>query len=393
MSTKAKSTSKSENSYESTVQASEFDATKFRINPVTPRKTIPGQKDTTPFWNAFPSYDYSKKGKKSSTSKVEGNWATPIIVTGPITLSKFGGFSTPDGSAYKMNENAVQNLSVPLLDEDEGGSELRDSVFIPLNEYLIKKINTDGNKDGFISKTNTDGKDPEPIKALNYESCLKTYIPGKNADNADTLDETTEGAFKHIKLKLRTEYDPEADPSKEKKITTIVYINDEDGNPKSQPEKADCMEDMRRLVPRGSIVRLAIGFNKMSIDKNVDKFKQRPCRLTAVVRQIYVVKAGEQSMSQDLTKFVFGKPSKPDSDEDDKSEDEKDDKSVASEKSEEVPKQTAKSSKVTKKVETEEEDEDEDEEESEEEETEEEEEEVPPPKKGGKTAAKPVKKK
>jgi hypothetical protein len=297
----------------SSITPEQFDVTKIKVPVIREAVVAKGQKESLQM-NAWLEYNYPKKKGKNDSFKVDGTGEKLVILTGPIKLSK-GGLATIDGN-YRKDENSCQNISLPLLDDDVGGVELRDKVLMQLDNYFDKKINQEKNKD-FVMKMSTDGKSPEAIKLLKFTKCVKTYVPGGKDDDSDETGVPIEGSFKRFKAKLNTKFVKDADLTKERELTTRVFTNDDDGN--VQQEDVTCMEDMRKFVTWNSVVRVAIEFTKLWVNRNA-KDKVRECSISAKILQIYVVEKGKSTMKHELS-FVFGgaaAPTKHSSDESDK---------------------------------------------------------------------------
>lgn len=311
------------------VKAKDFDVSRYSIAPFEDNEKT---KDNYQF-TGFPKYSYGKNGNKSRGDKM-------VVVTGPIKLSK-GGIPKVDGK-FRTSDNQCMYMWVPLMENDPGAVELYDKVLKPLDDYNTKRIVTEKNKD-YLSKIDASKKETF-WKNLKYLPIVKEFTPGEGDEDADDGDDGEADAddgknkkeasesYKRFKVRIDTgKWDPKASKDAPKTVATRVYINDEKGNAKMDPEHVTTLEDMRELVTWNSTVRLVLDFSKFWVMKTVED-GVRKCSITVKLLQVYVVERSEytKSASNVLGMSVFGDSS--DGDSESNSDDDENDKADKADK-------------------------------------------------------------
>jgi hypothetical protein len=330
----------------SKVQASDFNVENYKVDPI---KESPDFKNAAQY-TAFPRYKYDKqevkKGKKGDNEKADGEsgkYERLIILTKPIKMVK-GGFPKLDGQ-WRKSENDCQYFWLPLEGSD-GATELLEKVLVPLDEYNTKKIMTEKNKSGFISKVNGKTNKVSAMKNLKYLACHKLSPKPKDGDDdndasdddddEDDKKKSSKGGkvgerYKRIKVRLHTLYVKDADPTEERKIRTKVYVNDKSGSPKNKPENFKGMSDLRKLFEWNCEAQFALEFNKFWVMKTAaDGEEVYKCSISVKCLQMYICKRPEISRSVGLGGVgIFGvvpKQLEDGSDSDSDSDDQKDSK-------------------------------------------------------------------
>lgn len=329
---KSESTSKSEQESQSvlkSVSVNDFDIRNYKIDPIKENKEF----KESPQLNGFPRYKYPVSKKSSDSSKAEDGYDRFILVTDPILMSK-GGLPKLDGK-WRKTENDCLYFWLPLLMTDENAAALYNKVLNPLDEYNTKKIVKEKNKE-FITRVDSKGKTTS-IKNLKYINCAKlSPKPQKGededaSDNEDDDDTKSSDRYMRIKVRLHTKYNKEAKQSDDKTVDTLVFINDKNGDPKTEPEKVKSMEDLRKLFEWNCEAQFVLEFNKFWVMKAEDSDGVKKCSLSLKCLQMYISKRPEISRSAGLGGIgIFGgkcasakKQLKDDSDSGSGSEDEK----------------------------------------------------------------------
>ena len=328
-----------------TIKAEDFDLSKYQLSAIFEPKDAKGDSAQ---WFAFPKYEFpAKKGKGNKVE--QANMGRCIIVTKPIKMSK-GGIPKTD-EKWRPTDNDCMYFWLPYDKDDEGSKELFEKVLIPLDEYHLQKLETEGNKE-FLYKDDKGKK--SSIKKIKYVSSVRDAVVADDDDKADD-DEDNEKSekaekkenYKRIKVRLDTVFENTKDnkekkgnPAADRKIKTRFFLMDEDGNPNEEPEPITTLAEARKLLTYNSVVRFALDINKVWVKKTGDQKLNgaKECSYTVKCLQVMIVERSTNQTGSQLVRNVFGNfgqskkvaAEKSDSEEDDKkSEDNKseDDKS------------------------------------------------------------------
>jgi hypothetical protein len=314
-----------------TIQAEDVNIKKnFSIGPV-----LDSDEDVTQNV-AFPRYKYPplKKGGEPDVNRF-------IVVTKPMHMLQ-GGIPKIH-EKWRPTDDKCMYFWLPHIPEDEGSNELFTNVFNPLDEFL-KENATSKDKDGkpFIHKI-VKGV-PKGLGKLHYSAGVKKFIPGKSDDDDgesdDGKDKTTSQEYNRIKVRFALVYD-KAKKGKQsaQKIKTRLYLNNDDGTPRDEPEPADTLAEFRKHFVWKSKVQFVLEINKFWIKKDGDQKLdgKKECSWTVKCLQLLVLEK-PATMGASLSRSVFGnygvkKQIKNDSDDED--DDDDDNKSTKSDESEE----------------------------------------------------------
>jgi len=296
------SNTSTDNSDLPTILAEDFTIEKYSVDAIFEPKDAKGGNATEGAqWFAFPKYEFPEK--KGKGNKVEPNLSRCIVVTKPIKMSAGG---IPDrGEKYRTTDNECLYFWLKYDKEDEGSKELFENVLIPIDEYHIKKLETEGNTDFLYRK---DGDKKNMIKKVKYVPAVRNAF----ADVDD--EETTNGKekkenYQRIKVRLDTVFDSTQDKDATKKIKTRFFLTDEEGNPKSEQEPATTITEARKLLTYGCTARFALEINKVWVKRNADAKlgNMRECSYTMKCLQAMITERSKGTAVQALANNVFAK--------------------------------------------------------------------------------------
>lgn len=314
----------------------------------------------------FPRYKYPTKQKGSN---VENYGERCIVITKPMVLEK-GGIPSRN-EKWRPTDAECLYIAVPWIPEDEGSNELFTKVLEPTDDKLDKEINEKENKDNFAYKLDKD-KSKIGLKKLKYRRLVTEVDPNFNAhddDDDENKNESDSGKkkWKRVKVKIATVWDEKAKVDDPKKIKTKVFLKDAHGNPKSEPENIESLDDLRELCPWKCTVQFALEFSKFWVMRAPDDDKKKRCGLQVKCIQMFILDRPTKQGTASLGVNVFGgkkkednvndaKDNNSDDSDNDKSDNDSDNKSDDSDKKEtkkedkkEVKKETKKDKKETKK--------------------------------------------
>lgn len=262
------------------VNACDFSVKKYSLSPIIEPKNA---NDKSPQVNAFPRYSYTKDAKEPG--KV-------VFVTKSIKITRGG--IPPIDENYRPSENDCMYFWLPLDDDDEGGSELRKMVMDPLDEYHAEKH--DGKKIAYENEAKP------PIGPLAFGKCVQEYTP----ENGGPMT-------RRIKVRLMTEYNDKGKGKgksldAEQKIITRVFINDENGDVKEDPENIKSMADLRKVFTWNCTAQFALIINKFWVMKSKDnKTKTHACGLSVKCVQMHISHIPESGKAKlTMSVGVFG---------------------------------------------------------------------------------------
>ena len=288
-----KSTKSESNSSENlaNVKVDDFDIKNYKLDPIS--DAIEGAQDIS-----FPRYNYT------SGEDEDGKFERFCVVTDVIEIKK-GGIPKIDPK-YRPTENDCLYFWLNL-DQCEGGKKFMSNVLEPVDKLHDKKINKDSNKD-FVVKLNKKTGKLVPVKDLKYLPCIKEFDPSKFKDEDDDTDEVKDASkiYKRTKISIATKYDKAAKPDDPREIKTLVYANDEDGDPMGEPLTVKTMEQIREYFPWGCKAQFCLEFNKFWIRKPEDGVKK--CALSIKCLSMYIVEkpSVSKSTANVLGLSVFG---------------------------------------------------------------------------------------
>jgi len=275
------------------VNACDFKTEYFYLDTI---RDGPEQKDQ-PQYTGFPRYRYTNEDKS-----VDKKGERCIIITDEISMEK-GGIPSLD-EKYRKTDNDCMYFWLPLLETDEGAQDLDKNCFVPLDEYFVTKINTDGNKD-FVETFNTQTKVKAPIKKLKYISFVKKT--GEDEDDDDDAEKSSsKESYRRVKVKLFTHYDKNRKKDDPMRIKTTVRNIDSNGEPNEVPEEINCLDDMRRLFPWKCKAKFALEINKFWASRNTDDSGKRKCSIVVkCIEMVITERPSSNKARTTLSKSVF----------------------------------------------------------------------------------------
>lgn len=213
----------------------------------------------------LPQYDYGN-GKNSC-----------IFLTSPIKI-RYGGI--PKIDEHRLTDNNCLFFWLNL-DQCEGGKDLRDTVFRPIDKLADKKINKEGNKDFIVRQVETGEK--IPLKKLRYFPVIKISNPDYKI------------VYERVKVNLDIPFIEGIDLNAPRKIKTAVFLPVDMTKPvnervfKKKPEVITCLDDIRKIFYRGCLVQFTLQINKMWVHKKTLSKGERECGITIKCLQMFIL--------------------------------------------------------------------------------------------------------
>jgi hypothetical protein len=268
------------------LNTSDFNPKYFSIDPIKPAK------DVTQY-TTFCRYDYQKiKSIRGFSDKAEGTNTKDrcIILTKPIEIKRGGIPSHHEKWRPTPNDRMYFWLN---LDQDEGGIDLCEKVFEPLDALCHTKIMEEGNKSGFISKGI--GSDIKPETKLNFVSGVKMSMAADDDDTNLTLPQ-----YKRIKVKLSTVYNPDAAKDDPQKIKTKVFVD-------SDEITINSLDDVIEQFGWTCKVELLLEINKVWVMKSAGP-NGRNCGYAVKCLAMHIVEkcTKKQSTQSQINLSMFG---------------------------------------------------------------------------------------
>ena len=272
------------------ISTADFNIKKLSLEPIT--ETADQMKES-PQFNAYVRYDYGTDGKKKvdDNGKPENTNNRCVVVTLPIEIKKGG---IPRLDQWRLTDNDCMNFFLNL-DQDEGGKDLRDKVFGPLDTLCQKKINKDGNKD-FFTKVSDKGV-PVAITKLKFKSGVKMSGSGDD-DDAPTNGKAKPVPYERIKVKLPTVFKKDADKNAPKEIKIQAFYQGAEVEIKT-------LQDLRDAFPWGCKAEFVLEINKFWAMRTL-KDGERDCGYGVKCLAINVIEKPKATSAAVINSSIFG---------------------------------------------------------------------------------------
>ena len=237
----------------------------------------------------------------------EKHGKTMIMITDEIQMVK-GGIPKYNQKYHGNDENSMKRawFYIPKNVNDKNSVKLFDTIQ-KIDDYMVREINEKQNEAGIICALNKQKKRMK-LKGLTYKRMITTAKQGNDLtlDDDDNDNKKTTKDFvpwDRIKVKLATQYDPNAGPDDIKDIDTQIFLEN-----KAEPEDTKTVTDIEKLFTWNCTAQFSISFYKLWIDKKGDK----NCGFGLKCLQIGITKRSENKqsipLSKQLHKRLFASP-------------------------------------------------------------------------------------